>query len=184
MSRRIICDDDDDVDVITRSSSRLRALHYYDQRASADVLPLISASQRAARDSYLSPPPPPPPIYQPQPHQLIAVCFNHMSGRQCDHCQRMNDHNERHERMEGSPDSGKTLDRRQQRQSNGSDLDGDEILRDGGEKGKAKVFPAPVGIWDKRLNKVRLQVFGLWARTSQLVNVFVVGSQLLIIVQL
>ena len=202
MSRRISirqdADEDEDVDVIARSSSRLRALHYCHQRhqrASADILPLISQSQRAARDSLLlppspsppspTPPPPrPPPTYQPQPHQLIAVCFNHMAGRQCEHCQRLSDYNGQHERMEGSPDSGKTLDPRQQRQSIGNGRDDAGMSGDGGEKGGAKEPPAPVSIWDKQLSKLRLQVFGLWARTSQLHEVCGTESQSLTIAQL
>lgn len=38
---------------------------------------------------------------------------------------------------------------------------------DGGETGNMKGPPQPVGFWDKSLSKTRLQVFGLWARTSQ-----------------
>lgn len=41
-----------------------------------------------------------------------------------------------------------------QQKSDGEDASGDD-------------GPSPVGFWDQRLNKVRLQVFGLWARTSK-----------------
>lgn len=37
---------------------------------------------------------------------------------------------------------------------------------DGGEKGNDSSPPRPVGFWDKSLSKTRLQVYGLWARTS------------------
>ncbi len=35
------------------------------------------------------------------------------------------------------------------------------------EKGSHSSPPQPVGFFDSALSKVRLQVFGLWARTSQ-----------------
>lgn len=35
------------------------------------------------------------------------------------------------------------------------------------EKGRQSSPPHPVGFFDSALSKVRLQVFGLWARTSQ-----------------
>ena len=38
---------------------------------------------------------------------------------------------------------------------------------DGGETGNVKGPPQPVDFWDKSLSKTRVQVFGLWARTSQ-----------------
>ena len=63
-------------------------------------------------------------------------------------------------------DSDRTLS------SHNSDLNGySDTSRqkdDGGEDANGYVGPSPVGFWDKRLNKVRLQVFGLWARTSKL----------------
>ena len=170
MSGRItITDGNDDVDVISRSVSRRRqrSSHYWSQRAStaaADTIPLLPNITRASLPSR------PPPIYQPQPHQLIAVCFNHMAGRECAHCLQLNDQHAGHEREEESPDSGRTLGHEQQQQSHhsGSDLGEDEKPRDGGEQGGHEGPPAPVGMWDKRLSKLRLQVLVLWARTSQL----------------
>lgn len=165
-------DDDDDDDVILRSGSlrRLRALryrHYWGtQRASGDRLPLIPNSQRAA----IAPLPPPPPTYQPQPHQLIAVCFNHMAGRQCEHCQRLNKEYGGNERLESSPDSGHSSGHQnpqQQQRSSRSDSEQDEKPQDGGEKGGDGEPPAPAGFWDKRLSKLRLEIFGEWAKTSQ-----------------
>ena len=82
------------------------------------------------------------------------------------------------ERFQNSRDtsgvSDRTLDNH--RASRG-ETNGDEKRGDGGESGdQAEVEgegeeeegpPRPVGFFDKRLNKVRLQVFGLWARTSE-----------------
>lgn len=174
--------DNDDV-VRSGSLRRLRGTgfrgsHYHgSQRASiaGDILPLISNSQRPARTSFPSFPPPPPPIYQPQPHQLIAVCFNHMAGRQCAHCQLLNrESGGIKARVDRSPESAITLEQEhehelqhlQQQRSSGSEMEEDEKPKDGGEKGGDEGPPAPVGIWDKKISKLRLEVFGLWARTS------------------
>ncbi|KAL8651967.1 MAG: hypothetical protein Q9210_002964 [Variospora velana] len=54
--------------------------------------------------------------------------------------------------------SGHAVDRHQEDQ---------EKLSDDEEKGGHDGPPQPAGFLDKRLKKVRLQVFGLWARTSQ-----------------
>lgn len=51
--------------------------------------------------------------------------------------------------------------------SNHDDSTNDERPVDGGEKGKDNDPPKPAGFWDKSMNKVRIQVFGLWARTGQ-----------------
>ena len=51
--------------------------------------------------------------------------------------------------------------------SNNDNLPSDDNPADGGEKGKDNGPPKPVGFWDKKMNKVRLQVFGLWARTGK-----------------
>lgn len=65
------------------------------------------------------------------------------------------------ESLPGSSESKETLGNR----------DDENTVRnnnnDGGEKGESNGPPQPVGFWDKSLNKTRLQVFGLWARTSQ-----------------
>jgi len=45
-------------------------------------------------------------------------------------------------------------------------VEDDEKPKDGGEKGGAEGPPAPVGISDKKLSRLRLEVLGLWARTS------------------
>lgn len=188
MSRRIIIDDvtenEQDDEIIPRITSRagsggsirrLRTSHYWGQRASTDALPLIPFSQRPARSrpTRNSFPAPPPPTYQPQPHQLIAVCFNHMAGRRCEHCQQLNGQYAGRDRDEESPDSANTLGHQQQQRhsSHGdSDLGENEKAKDGGEQGGQQGPPSPVGVWDKRLSKLRVQVFGLWARTSQLAS--------------
>lgn len=52
-------------------------------------------------------------------------------------------------------------------QSNNDDSTNDERPADGGEKGRDTGPPQPAGFWDKSMNEVRRQVFGLWARTGQ-----------------
>ena len=178
MSRRILLSeedgDDSNDDVIVRRGSlrrlSVRASHYWgSQRASLDRIPLIPSSQR---NTVTSLPPRPPPIYQPQPHQLIAVCFNHMAGRQCEHCQQLNQqYGGNKETLESSPDSGHTLaheQHQQHRESSRSDSEPEAKPQDGGEKGEKEGPSAPAGFWDKRLSKLRLEVFGGWARTSEL----------------
>ena len=66
------------------------------------------------------------------------------------------------ESLPGSSESKETLGNRDDERiiSNNNN-------NDGGEKGGSTGPPQPVGFWDKTLNKTRLQVFGLWARTSQ-----------------
>lgn len=51
--------------------------------------------------------------------------------------------------------------------SNNDNFPSDDRPVDAGEKGKDSNPPKPVGFGDKRMNKVRLQVFGLWARTGK-----------------
>ena len=183
-------DDDDDVTVRRGSLRRLRASlhtsqrtsqhisqhasHYWDsQRASTvESVPLL-ANPLHSPNSF---PPPPSPTYRPQsqsysqPHQLIAVCFNHMAGRHCEHCQQLNSHYGhwcgRHGRLEESPGSSHSHQPLQSRST--GDLGKHEAPVDGGEKGGKKEPPAPAGFWDKKLSKLRLQVLGLWVRTSQL----------------
>ena len=155
-------------DKVMQSGRRLE--HYSAQRAqdARDALPLINKDQQ--RFSHRSSnyfPPSPPPTYQP--HQLIAVCFNHMAGRDCDHCRNLDRSlNDRH--SDPSPDSHHTLayqshSSSHQRRSNAS-LD-NEKPEDGGEEGGKKGPPPVVGFWDSRLRKVRLQMLGMWARTSK-----------------
>jgi len=183
-------------DVITSGSlRRLRGSHYLAQRASVcsqDALPLIrkpvpNSQATAAAAVQLLPHQRntvqiPQPAYQPaaQAHQLIAVCFNHMAGRQCEHCQQMyqtlND-GQQQDRAEQSPDSHETLGH--QRDGNRSIGDDDhEKMKDGGENGNEGGPPAPVGLFDKRLGKLRLQCLGLWARTgrSEFASAFVTSG--------
>ncbi|MCJ1304249.1 hypothetical protein MMC08_007061 [Hypocenomyce scalaris] len=47
------------------------------------------------------------------------------------------------------------------------------IPADGGEKGGKEGPPQPVGFWDPSLNKVRWQVFRLWARTTLILAAFI-----------
>jgi hypothetical protein len=85
------------------------------------------------------------------------------------------------EKPEASPDSGTLRDYQSSNEnvtgeekpeaaeshSNNDGSTNDERPVDGGEKGKDTGPPKPAGFWDKSMNKVRLQVFGLWARTGQ-----------------
>ena len=170
--RRVILEDEKfDADLVSRHGSptswrQLRGSHgshYGSQRASGEGLPLVQHSQRPARTSI----PPPPATYQPLPHQLIAVCFNHMAGRQCEHCQQLNNELSPYQREDRSPDSGVTLGQKHGQRNSRVESEEDEKLKDGGEKGGSKGPPKPVGLWDKQLGKLRLEVFGLWARTSE-----------------
>lgn len=47
----------------------------------------------------------------------------------------------------------------------GSEGNGEKQPDDGGEKG-GKSPPPPINIYDRRLSKLRLEMFGLWGRTS------------------
>lgn len=172
-------------DVITTGSlRRLRGSHYSAQRAelSQDALPLIRQGPRSddntrdrqyprarPRSVPLIPPAHPQPVFQP--HQLIAVCFNHMAGRDCEHCRQMERGVIGQERPD-SEHSSETLGQlhqhgHQQNENRYSGLGGDgEKPDDGGEKG-GKSPPPPINIYDRRLSKLRLEMFGLWGRTSK-----------------
>ena len=155
-------------DKVMQSTSRRRLEHYSAQRAqdTRDALPLIDNKRHSSRpNSYY--PSSPPPSYQP--HQLIAVCFNHMAGRECEHCRNLdrslNDH-----RSDSSPDSHHTLG--YQGDTNGQRRHSDASFqhqrqKDGGEKGGKQDSPPVVGFWDSQLGRLRLQLLGLWARTSE-----------------
>ena len=172
-------------DVITTGSlRRLRGSHYSAQRAelSQDALPLIRQGPRSdhntrdrqyprarPRSVPLIPPAPPQPVFQP--HQLIAVCFNHMAGRDCEHCRQMERGVIGQERPD-SEHSSETLgqlhqnvDQQNEYRYSGSGGNG-EKPDDGGEKG-GKSPPPPINIYDRRLSKLRLEMFGLWGRTSK-----------------
>ena len=156
-------------DRVMQSASRRRLEHYSAQRAqdSRDALPLIETTKRHSTrpDSYY--PSSPPPSYQP--HQLIAVCFNHMAGRECEHCRNLDRSLDDH-RADHSPDSKHTrgYQRQSTRQQRHSDISvHDEKQKDGGEKGGGQVSPPVVGFWDSKLGKLRLQLLGLWAKTSK-----------------
>ena len=177
-------------DVITSGSlRRLRGSHYSAQRAelSQDALPLIRQGPRcddSTRDNSnrqslpgtrprivpLIPPSPPQPVFQP--HQLIAVCFNHMAGRECEHCRQM----ERGVIAEERPDSEVSTEtlgqhrhpvyqHNENRYGGSAEGNGEKQPDDGGEKG-GKSPPPPINIYDGRLSKLRLEMFGLWGRTS------------------
>lgn len=60
-----------------------------------------------------------------------------------------------------SPSSNETL-----QDSRTRPMDGEKSINDE-EKANEDASPQPVGFFNKRLSTVRLQVFGLWARTSQ-----------------
>ena len=161
-------------DKVMQSGRRLE--HYSAQRAqdARDALPLIykdhkdhKDQQRFSSRSSNYYPPSPPPTYQP--HQLIAVCFNHMAGRDCDHCRNL-DRSLKDRESNCSHDSHHTIGYQSQssghqRRSNASFHD--EKPEDRGEEGGKPGPPPVVGFWDSRLGKVRLQMLGLWARTSK-----------------
>lgn len=155
-------------DRVMQSTSRRRLEHYSAQRAqdARDALPLIDNKRLSSRPNSFFPSSPPPSY---QPHQLIAVCFNHMAGRDCEHCRNL-DRSLKDQRSDSSPDSHHTLG--YQGQSNGQHRHSDASLRvekqiDGGEKGGERGLPPVVGFWDSRLRKLRLELLGLWARTSE-----------------
>ena len=155
-------------DRVMQSTSRRRLEHYSAQRAqdARDALPLIEANKRLSSRPGSYYPSSPPPSYQP--HQLIAVCFNHMAGRDCEHCRNL-DRSLNGDRADHSPDSNHSLAfqgqrNSQQRHSNASLHD--EKQKNGGEKGAEQGSPPVVGFWDSKLAKLRLQLLGLWARTS------------------
>ena len=156
-------------DRVMQSNSRRRLEHYSAQRAqdARDALPLIPTNNRHSSRPQSYYPSSPPPSYQP--HQLIAVCFNHMAGRECEHCRNLDRSLDSH-RSDHSPDSNNTLGYQaqrngQQRHSHASLHD--EKQMDGGEKGGAQGSPPVVGFWHSKLGKLRLQLLGLWARTSK-----------------
>ena len=166
------------------SNGRRRLEHYSSQRAQdvRDALPLLvqqtDPRRQSSRPASYFPTSPEP---SHQPHQLIAVCFNHMAGRECDHCRNL-DRSLNERRSDGSPDSHHTLGYHSQRNSNQSlgqhsQRNGgqrhsntslvDEKQQDSGEKGAKPGPPPVVGFWDARLGKLRLQMLGLWGRTSK-----------------
>ena len=168
-------------DKVMQSSSARRLEHYSAQRAqdARDALPLIQSEKRFSdqqqqqhhrrsnrSSNYL--PSSPTPSYQP-PHQLIAVCFNHMAGRDCEHCRNL-DHSLSDRRSDSSPHSDHTLgynSQHSERQRHSKVSLYDEKHNDGGEKGGEQGPPPVVGFWDSRLGKLRLQLLGLWGRTSK-----------------
>lgn len=165
-------------DKVMQSSSTTgrRLEHYAAQRAqdARDALPLIHNKDKDKDQQRLSTrssnyiPSSPCPSYHP-PHQLIAVCFNHMAGKECEHCRNL-EHSLTDRRSDCSPDSHHTLGYHSpsngyQRRSNIS-FD-DEKQGEGDEKVAKQGAPSVVGFWDSRLGKVRLQMLGLWARTSK-----------------
>lgn len=153
---------------VMQSTSRRRLEHYSAQRAqdARDAMPLIETNNRFSSRTVSYYPSSPPPSYQP--HQLIAVCFNHMAGRDCEHCRNL-DHSLNGPSADHSPDSHHTLG--YHGQSNGNQRYSNASLHDekqkiGGEKGPEQGSPPVVGFWHSRLGKLRLQLLGLWARTS------------------
>lgn len=155
----------------SNKSTGRRLEHYSAQRAqdARDALPLIHKDQQrlSTRSSnYI--PSSPCPSYHP-PHQLIAVCFNHMAGRECEHCRNL-DRSLTDPRSDSSPDSHHTLGYHSpsngyQRRSNISFNDEKQGVED--ENAPKQGSPSVVGFWDSRLGKLRLQMLGLWARTSK-----------------
>ena len=166
-----------------QSASRRRLEHYSGQRAqdARDALPLIEKNKRlSSRPASYYPtnstyfPSSPPPSYQP--HQLIAVCFNHMAGRECEHCRNL-DRSSSADRLDTSPDSHHNLGYQRQSQppqrySNAS-LHDERQSDEGetGEKGGDQGSPPVVGFWHSKLAKLRLQLLGLWAKTSKRIAV-------------
>ncbi|KAI4232651.1 MAG: hypothetical protein L6R40_007323 [Gallowayella cf. fulva] len=66
-----------------------------------------------------------------------------------------------------SPSSNETL-----QDSRTRPMDGEKSINDE-EKANEDASPQPVGFFNKRLSTVRLQVFGLWARTTLILSVFI-----------
>ena len=172
-----------------QSASRRRLEHYSNQRAqdARDALPLIEKNKRlSSRPGSYYPtnstyfPSSPPPSYQP--HQLIAVCFNHMAGRECEHCRNLDRSSTGHH-LDTSPDSHHNLNLGYQRQSqppqrySNASLH-DERESDEGEKGGDQGSPPVVGFWHSKLAKLRLQLLGLWLKTSKRVTVTHRGKHL------
>ena len=94
-----------------------------------------------------------------------------MAGRECEHCRQMQGGLIGQERAD-SEISTETLGQHrhfgyQQNESrdSGSEGYGEKQPDDGGEKG-GKSPPPPTNIYDKRLSRLRLEIFGLWGRTS------------------
>lgn len=146
-----VSEEGDDVIRSNGSLRRLRGRHYAAQRFQDDSLPLIDHL--------------PLPQASYQPHQLIAVCFNHMAGRDCEHCRQI-DRSLNTERAHRSTDSNQTFGSRHSRGNSLADIS-IEKPRDGGEKCGDPGPPPPVGFWNKKLGKLRLECMGLWARTSE-----------------
>ncbi|KAI9821846.1 MAG: hypothetical protein M1827_002428 [Pycnora praestabilis] len=67
--------------------------------------------------------------------------------------------------------SDETLD---QGNSNGNRLEKPNKQSDDGETGSGGP-PQPVGFWDSSLSKVRMEVFGLWLRTTLILAVFILA---------
>ena len=155
----------------TSSTSKRRLEHYSAQRAqdARDALPLIQTHKPHPGRPVSDIPSPSSPPLSYQPHQLIAVCLNHMAGRDCEHCRNL-DPSLHRSRPERSPDSSNTLGYREQnngQQRHSSASLHDEKQEDGGEKGGEEGSPPVVGFWHSKLGKLRLELLGLWARTSK-----------------
>ena len=94
-----------------------------------------------------------------------------MAGRECEHCRQM-ERGLRGQEGTDSEHSSETLDQHhhhgyQQNENRYSGSVGNgEKPDDGGEKG-GKSPPPPINIYDRRLSKLRLEMFGLWGRTSK-----------------
>ncbi|KAL8673399.1 MAG: hypothetical protein Q9168_002189 [Polycauliona sp. 1 TL-2023] len=76
------------------------------------------------------------------------------------------------QRSDGSPSSDDTLAAHDHRDQGDGQIERDRS-DDDEEKGAHSGPPHPVGFFDKNLSKVRLQVFGLWARTTLILSVFI-----------
>lgn len=141
-----------------KASSPYRSVHYDTQRAAP------------SQWQYLSPSRPPLELPHPalrkhnaspryQPHQLVALCFNTLAGHDCEHCALLRHSMSHDHHSTASPDSTRTLSHHEA---------DDEKQKDGGEKGgRSSGPPAPVGLFDKRLNATRLRIIGLWLRTGE-----------------
>ncbi|KAL8659219.1 MAG: hypothetical protein Q9226_000557 [Calogaya cf. arnoldii] len=80
-------------------------------------------------------------------------------------------------RSDGSPYSDETLGAHatdQHRDDGGGQADQERSDNDE-EKGNDSSPPKPVGFFDSALSKVRLQVFGLWARTTLILSIFILA---------
>ena len=89
-----------------------------------------------------------------------------MAGRECEHCRQIDQGLRSQERVSDvGQESDETLGQLDRNRFSDSEKSGNG--NDGGEKGGDNGLPPAVNLFDKRLSKLRLQVLGLWGKTSK-----------------